>query len=249
MWILAILLALVLCGWFCVLTTSNRTRPSPRPSLSGLRGRGREGGVWRGGGIRTPIRTFAHQGGRTLISPSILRIPAHRSALAGTFDSMAWRLRERLSMHNGGGQMNDIHARAGPCRASFCENLPPHWGLFLRAGTGLRRGAAVIPQLLRAFRFRTSDGDAIDDMRISQDYADLDIHLGSNCIRSHPQTSPRKPTCWPAPRQVRSEPLCCQAISLTYFATSQPFPVSDRGRFRNLCNELRRGRRSGAGGR
>jgi hypothetical protein len=59
------------------------------------------------------------------------------------------------------------------------RKFAPALGAFSRAGTGLRRRAAVIPQLLGALRFRTSGGDAIDDMRIFQNYADIDIHLGS----------------------------------------------------------------------
>ena len=118
-----------LAGGFTWGGTSRDTRPSPRPSPSGS---GRRPGLRRRAarGGSTLSLTFPHRGGRNSDSTPILRIPVCWPALAGTFDLTSQHLHERRWMHNGGAGMNEIHARAGPCRASFCEKLPPLWGLF-----------------------------------------------------------------------------------------------------------------------
>ena len=56
-------------------------------------------------------------------TPPDFRIPAHRAAFIGTFDRIEERLRMRLSTHNGAGKMNNINARAGPCRHSSCRGF------------------------------------------------------------------------------------------------------------------------------
>jgi hypothetical protein len=66
----------------------------------------------------------------------ILRIPARQSALAGTFDRIGKHSRERLSMYNGGYEMYNIHSRAGPYGASFCEKLPRFPRVFRESETG-----------------------------------------------------------------------------------------------------------------
>ncbi len=67
---------------------------------------------------------------RSFLGAPILRIPARRPVWAETFHRIQQHLRERLSMYNRAVEMDKIHARAGPCRTSFCENLPRFPGVF-----------------------------------------------------------------------------------------------------------------------
>jgi hypothetical protein len=75
--------------------------------------------AWRrsGHGHRRADRSFH----RSLSGTLILEIAARFPVRAGTIAPIAQNLRKRLSMHNRAGEMYNMHARAGPCRALLCD--------------------------------------------------------------------------------------------------------------------------------
>jgi hypothetical protein len=70
-----------------------------------------------------------------------LKIPARRPTPAGTFDRIEEHLRNRLCMHKRAEAMNNIHARAGPCRHLSCRDFSLFSGVYRAPETG--RGEAL----------------------------------------------------------------------------------------------------------
>jgi hypothetical protein len=79
----------------------------------------------------------SHEFGYGCAKTSGFKNPARWAALAGTFDRMDEHLRRQMSMHNSGGEMYRIHARAGPCRRLCCREFSLYSGVCRKFESGL----------------------------------------------------------------------------------------------------------------
>jgi len=111
---------------------------------------------------------------------SKFKIPEVSPTRTGTFCAIAQRPRERVLMHNGAREMNEIHSRAGSCRVSGCEISGNFFGIFPGPGTdSRRRGGRSASGGARASCSERRAGGA--RKLFSRFYAHLDIHFRSGC--------------------------------------------------------------------